>query len=78
MKDSQLVSVSGIRNTAPRHRAKRRTFADIALITSWIIIYNLILAAFRFASFLEGLRSDHHLDSSAVRVERTMKDLPSG
>jgi hypothetical protein len=78
MKDSQLVSVSGIANTAQRHRAKRRTFADIVLIASWIILYKIIVGAFRFANLLESLRSDHHLGSSTARVERPMKDLPSG
>jgi hypothetical protein len=78
MRDSQLASVSGIGNTAPWSRGKKRTLADNVLITSWVITYEIILVAFRFAKFVESLRSDHHLDSSTARVQRTVKDLPSG
>ncbi len=78
MKDSQLVSVSGIANTSQRNRGKRRTFADTVLIISWVFSYKIIIGVFRFANLVESLRTDHHLDSSTARVERTMKDLPSG
>jgi hypothetical protein len=78
MKDSQPVSVSGIGNTAPWNRGKKRTLADTVLITSWMVGYKIILGTFRFANLVESLRSDRPLDSSTARVARTMKDLPSG